>query len=367
MSVTAGEIRSLLLGRLGAVLDRYCPGWVRRRSGGGVETAYLRPKDKRDLGSFQLHLNGPKAGGWVHYSAGQSGDIIDLIGYVTTGNARDRAAAFAEARDFLGLAAAAADSAPDAAMRRQRREREAARLAAAREAQAMAEALERQSAAAGAVGLWRGAAPAGPVVADYLAGRAIAGMALPPTLRFAGRVWHRESRQHLPAMIALVQDGASRAPVGVHITHLQPQADGSVTKAAVEPAKRMRGPVHGGHVRLGPVPDDGVLVIAEGIETALSVQCVSGLTTWAALSLGNLGAALPEGVHSVILAVDMDEALRQFTVAEARAQRKRHPEELVARAAAAHAGRGLEVRVARPPAGLDFNDWLIRLRDSEAA
>lgn len=97
MSVTAGEIRSLLLGRLGAVLDRYCPGWVRRRSGGGVETAYLRPKDKRDLGSFQLHLNGPKAGGWVHYSAGQSGDIIDLIGYVTTGNADMTAAEFWEA------------------------------------------------------------------------------------------------------------------------------------------------------------------------------------------------------------------------------------------------------------------------------
>nr|WP_244530871.1 toprim domain-containing protein [Pseudoxanthobacter soli] len=122
----------------------------------------------------------------------------------------------------------------------------------------------------------------------------------------------------------------------------------------------MRGATFGGHVRLGPVPPDGVLVVAEGIETALSVTVASGLTCWAALSLGNLGAALPEGAHAVILAVDMDEAMRAYTVAEAGALRRVHPETLVAKAVAEHAARGLEVRVARPPKGMDFNAWLQR-------
>ncbi|SHO65834.1 Toprim domain-containing protein [Pseudoxanthobacter soli DSM 19599] len=353
MRVEASEIKGRLLDSLTTLLDRYFPGWKKGKSG---RKAYLAPS-KSDLGSFELHLAGPKKGGWVRYSSGESGDVIDLLSVALGRGARDRAAAFAEARDFLGLGNERDDS-PDAAIRREQRRLAAARAAERREAEERADALARQAAADGAVGVWRGAAPAGTMVARYLAGRGI-DMPVPPTVRELACCHHAETRTWHPAMCALVQDGVTRAPLGIHLTYLNETATG-VVKAAVKPAKRMRGATFGGHVRLGPVPPDGVLVVAEGIETALSVTVASGLTCWAALSLGNLGAALPEGAHAVILAVDMDEAMRAYTVAEAGALRRVHPETLVAKAVAEHAARGLEVRVARPPKGMDFNAWLQR-------
>lgn len=360
--IDAGEIKARLIGQLSAVLDRYCAGWVRRG-----QTAFLAPKSKRDLGSWQLHLAGAKAGGWTRYSQGVSGDVIDLLAYVATGNARDRRAGFAEARAFLGLARR--ESADDAQARRQaalRREREA-RERADREA---AEAVDRQRYAAASVELWRRAvSAAGSPVEAYLAGRAI-DLTPPASLRFRPRAWHAETRTMLPAMVGLVQEGPSGRPTGVHLTYLVIGESGAtkadVTKADVAPAKRMVGVTRGGHVRLGPAGAE--LIVAEGIETALSVMAATDRVVWAALSLGNLDAALPEAVRAVVLAVDMDEAFRQLGRAERRAARPAaDPEVQVRRAVAAHAQRGLAVRIARPPKGFDFNDWMRALTRDDAA
>ncbi len=48
----------------------------------------------------------------------------------------------------------------------------------------------------------------------------------------------------------------------------------------------MLGTCRGGAVRLGP--DRLVIVVAEGIETSLSVSAASGLTAWATLSTSGL-------------------------------------------------------------------------------
>jgi phage/plasmid primase-like uncharacterized protein len=102
------------------------------------------------------------------------------------------------------------------------------------------------------------------------------------------------------------------------------------------------GPVRGGAVRLASVGSS--LVVAEGIETALSIQVATGLPAWAALSAGNLPAlALPELplAAEVIIGADSDAAGTRFAFA----------------AAQSFAAGGRRVRVVMPARG-DFNDVL---------
>jgi phage/plasmid primase-like uncharacterized protein len=106
----------------------------------------------------------------------------------------------------------------------------------------------------------------------------------------------------------------------------------------------MLGPVRGCAVRLARASD--ALVIAEGIETALSVMQATGTAAWAALSATGLRLIeLPTMVRTVTIAADHDHNREGMKAAEALAARllveRRH------------------VTIARPPrAGLDFNDVL---------
>lgn len=116
-----------------------------------------------------------------------------------------------------------------------------------------------------ALKMWNDAVPAiGTLVEDYLRGRGIVRSGLPSSLRYHRYCWHPSARR-LPCMLALVRREGEEAPVGVHRTWLA----GSGQKAEVEPAKAMLGPCAGGAVRLSG--GDGALVVAEGIETALSL------------------------------------------------------------------------------------------------
>jgi len=111
------------------------------------------------------------------------------------------------------------------------------------------------------------------------------------------------------------------------------------------------------------------MVIAEGIETALSllmalwdddIGCAhldgEPIGVWAALSLGNLGKLwLPDRVREVILAADSDGKVPAVGACHAK---QPAPDELLACAAEPHRQAGRLVRIARPPAGTDFNDLL---------
>lgn len=172
------------------------------------------------------------------------------------------------------------------------------------------EAAEAEKREAQALACWREARAIGGTIAEaYLRRRGIT-CALPATLRFHPGCWHPAARR-LPALVALVE-GASRA--AVHRTYLR--ADGS-GKAEVEPAKAMLGATAGGAVRLAHVAAGAgasapavPLVVAEGIETALSLA--SGLlrgpaTIWAALSTsGMTGLALPPRPGRLTIATDGD-------------------------------------------------------------
>lgn len=149
-------------------------------------------------------------------------------------------------------------------------------IIAQHEADRRAEAEKR---ARQARALWDSAEPIwGTIAETYLRGRGIT-CALPETLRFHPECWHGPTARCWPALVARVDGGTAFA---VHRTYLRGDGTG---KAPVDPPKAMLGACAGGAVRLSRAP--GRLVVAEGIETALSLAC--GLlegpaTIWAALS-----------------------------------------------------------------------------------
>ncbi len=205
---------------------------------------------------------------------------------------------------------------------------------AQREAERQAEAIKKSRQART---VWTEAMPIGGTVAEtYLRHRGVT-CALPDTLRFSPSCWH-SSAQRLPAMVALVE-GCDLA--AIHRTYLR--ADGS-GKAEVDPPKAMLGAVAGGAVRLTDGP--GPLVVAEGIETALSLAC--GLlhapaAIWAALSTSGIrGLHLPAKPGRLTIAPDGDEPGR--AAAHALATR-------------AH-GLGWLVSLLTAPNGRDWNDIL---------
>lgn len=187
--------------------------------------------------------------------------------------------------------------------------------------------------------LWGESLPIGATPAEtYLRGRGIT-CDLPVTLRFHPECWHGPTARRWPAMVARVQGAPGFA---VHRTYLRP--DGSGKAGLPGGDKLMLGSTAGGAVRLAPMSDR--LVVAEGIETALSLAC--GLlegpaTIWAALSTsGMIALRLPERALRLTIAADSDSAGRAAALV------------LADRAAR----QGWEVSILTPPQDRDFNDLL---------
>jgi hypothetical protein len=186
--------------------------------------------------------------------------------------------------------------------------------------------------------LWQDSLPiSGTIAETYFKGRGIK-CPLPDTLRFHPRIWHGRADDFLPAIVAIV---AGVAGIAIHRTYLSQDGKG---KAQVTPNKAMLGAVSGGAVRL--FDDQPTLVVAEGIETALSLR--SGLlatpvSIWAALSASNLvKLRLPESPGSLIIAADGDNVGRSSA------------QSLAVRA---HE-RGWKVSFLPAPDGHDWNDVL---------
>lgn len=167
-------------------------------------------------------------------------------------------------------------------------------------------------------------------------------MAIPPALRFLPNAWHTETQKNWPAMVACVTVWPSDEIMGLHRTYLS--LDGT-KKAEIESEKKMLGKCGGGAVCFGGVPLK--LIVAEGIETALSLYQATGLPTWAALSTSGMMALrlppLPYG-NDILIGADNDPA--GIHAAETAALR--------------WTKEGRRVRVAYPERGKDFNDLLRR-------
>ena len=153
------------------------------------------------------------------------------------------------------------------------------------------------------------------------------------------RLFHN-SRTYHPAMIAAVALWPSKTISGVHRTYLA--ADGS-DKVPLPPNKMMLGLIKGGAIRLSPIGTK--LILAEGIETALSCFYATHVPTWSCLSTsGMIDIVVPplEITQEIIVCADGDGAGQK--AADKLAERLHR------------AGYG--VRIARSPQGQDFNDVL---------
>lgn len=213
---------------------------------------------------------------------------------------------------------------------------------ARRAAEQMAEAAKRSRQAER---IWQEAQPiAGTLAETYLREARGITCALPQTLRFHQDCWHRVTAKRHPALVSLVEGGDGLA---VHRTYLRPDGRG---KADIETNKAMLGPISGGAVRLGK--GQGPLVVAEGIETALSL--LSGLlrapsTIWAALSTSGIRSLrLPSDPGRLTIASDGDPAGQ--AAAQALAERAD--------------GFGWAVSLLPAPDGRDWNDVLIMKGDA---
>ena len=186
--------------------------------------------------------------------------------------------------------------------------------------------------------VWAESQPAvGTPVETYLASRGIT-IPPPPTLRYHPNLKHGPTGLLLSGMVAAVTAWPEREVNAVHRTFLM--ADGS-KKAQVLNPKLMLGPCSGAAVRLAPAGDE--LVLAEGIETALSILQATGTPTWACLSTSGLKTVLlPPEVKTVTIAADGDSA----------------GEKAAEEAASRLYREGRKVKIARPPDGFDFNDIL---------
>ena len=215
----------------------------------------------------------------------------------------------------------------------------------------------RPSKVARALGAWRRAVSAtGTLVQGYLQGRGI--ISPPPaSIRFLSRQRNWSDGKTYPAMISLVQrvpndderglqSGALLIDAGAHFTFLQGGGfDGPVRKATTDACKLTLGQLRHGGVWLTPVNEiNEQLAVAEGIETALSVQQITNLPTVAALSAAGMRSLrwLPQ-IRHLWIAADNDEAGRGAA------------EALLARALRA----GLQAHIKLPARGKnDFNDLL---------
>jgi hypothetical protein len=185
----------------------------------------------------------------------------------------------------------------------------------------------------------------GTAAAIYLKSRGLEVADKHRALRFHRSAFHGPSGRYFPTMLAQVEGGEGFA---IHRTYLT--ADGA--KAAVDPVKMMLGGCAGGAVRLIH-GNRGVLVVAEGIESTLSLPALdprlTGASIWAALSASGMRSLrLPAQAGALVIFADGDQPGR--SAAHALAERA--------------AAMGWTVRMVDPGNGRDPNDVL---RGSEVA
>lgn len=153
----------------------------------------------------------------------------------------------------------------------------------------------------------------------------------------------------LPVMVALFHNQFGD-PVCVHRTYLDPDGDG---KADVEKPKKFSkviypGALRGGAIRLRDHFDDGLLGVAEGIETAEAVFQATKVPTWATIGTSNLASFIPPpDVTKLIIWADNDANKAGQNAAEKLRKRLE--------------GSGVKIRICTPPdVGTDWLDVLVK-------
>lgn len=239
-----------------------------------LRCADLSGRPPRNEGSCVIHLRGRRAGWGYDHATGESADPIDLLHH---GTGLTPPALFEEAARHARLdRPAPARSAPTP---RRDHAHEVARILA-------------------------GCQPlAGTPGEIYLRSRGLPDPGSPDVL-FNPDLTDYEAKRGWPGIVTIVRDGTGAPTGGIHRTFLLDDGSGKAPAG-----KKMLDAVAGGSVRLAPLPEDGRLGIAEGIETALSAQALFGIPTWAALSADGVRRwEWPAGVAHVTIFADAGEA-----------------------------------------------------------
>jgi putative DNA primase/helicase len=182
----------------------------------------------------------------------------------------------------------------------------------------------------------------------YLRSRGIKYPPMACDLRFLEAAPHRLGAK-LPAMLAPIVD-VNGEQTGVHLTYVRPDGKAKADLPK-EYQRECRGVIRGGAIRLSERDLDLELIVAEGLETAISAMQLFGRACWATVSASGMAAVeLPLHVRDIIIAADNDP-----------------PPHAGQRAALALYDRliaeGRSVRIKCPPdAGTDFNDVLGKRR-----
>jgi predicted P-loop ATPase len=267
-------------GRLAATAPDWLPGLFPhgrlspdRRT---LRCADLSGRSPRKEGSCIIHLGGHHAGWGFDHATGESAGPIDLIHHATGLADRDL---FEEAARLARMDLPA----PQRAMTpKPTHDLEIARILG-------------------------GVQPlVGTIGETYLRHRGV-GDPQSPDLLYHDDLPDFDGRRGWPGLVGIVRDGAGNPVGGIHRTFLLDDGSGKAP-----PGKKMLGAIDSGSVRLAPIPADGHLGIAEGIETALSAWAIFGIPTWAALSAGGMRQwQWPEGLRRVTIFADAGDAGQQ--------------------------------------------------------
>jgi len=142
----------------------------------------------------------------------------------------------------------------------------------------------------------------GDPVYKYLRGRGLNGD-LPESLWYCRKCWEAETKKDQAAMIAVFMQHDGEA-VTVQRTFIKDgkKMDIESPRRTMPPLKKMAG----GAVRLYE-PENGVIGLAEGVETAIGCTGVFKIPTWATLSATLLGSFRPpSGIKEVTIFSDND-------------------------------------------------------------
>ncbi len=352
--IPVSQIVDMLNERLEAVVERL----GLRGERWGPELFVKNPnRDDRSLGSMAIRLDGTKRGTWADFattgSGGRkhdSGDVLDLIAYVECGGDVKRAVGWA--KSWLGL-----DDLDPARLKRTARQARVAKSRQRKEAEA-----EQRKFRASAWRRWEEAEPdiLGTPVERYLRGRSIDVRALPRVpraLRYHPALTCRELGKdvRLPAMVGIIQ-GADGRFLAIHRTWLRDLGGGRWGKAELKETKKTLGLYEGGFIRLhrgesgkrlAAAPDCDMVMVAEGIEDALTAaQARPDFRAIAAVSVANMAnITLPASIGTVMVIADNDE---EGSAADGS----------LGRAFLNFAEQGFDVLEARPPRGVakDLNE-----------
>lgn len=142
-----------------------------------------------------------------------------------------------------------------------------------------------------------------------------------------------------PVMVGKVRDGGGRLS-GLHLTYLQGN------RKRKTDAKKMYGRIKGGSIHLYRA--NGVLGVAEGIETAIAAKMLYDIPTWALMSTSIMKSFTPpHGTKELVVFADNDVHYAGYAAAYALANR------------IALSNIDVKVSVILPKLG-DFNDDLLK-------